>query len=69
MILKGGYLKEKRVEESQILELAKLPPRDILLGMAVMSLASPLTGFLNSLNQVILKFVWVVEELKKKKSS
>ncbi|RKY33975.1 MAG: 50S ribosomal protein L10 [Candidatus Omnitrophota bacterium] len=69
MILKGGYLKEKRIEESQILELAKLPPRDILLGMAVMSLASPLTGFLNSLNQVILKFVWVVEELKKKKSS
>ncbi|MCD6583196.1 MAG: 50S ribosomal protein L10 [Candidatus Omnitrophica bacterium] len=69
MNLKGGYLRDKRIEESQIIELAKLPSREILLGMAVMGLASPLTGFINSLNQVILKFVWLVEELKKKRGS
>ncbi len=69
MTLKGGYLKDKRIEETQILELAKLPSREVLLGMAVMGLASPLTGFINSLNQVILKFVWLVEELKKKRGS
>jgi large subunit ribosomal protein L10 len=66
-IVKGGYLKEKKLSEGDIIDLAKLPSREILLSMAVSGLASPLTGFLAAMNQIVLKFVWLVEEIKKKK--
>jgi large subunit ribosomal protein L10 len=65
--LKGGVIRDKRVGSKDITALAKLPSRDILLCMAVASLAAPLSGFINSLNQIILKFVWVIEEIKKTK--
>jgi len=65
--LKGGVIKDKRVSSNEINALAKLPSRDVLLGRAVSAIASPLTGFVSSLNQIILKFIWVVQDIKKKK--
>ena len=65
--LKGGFLEEKKLNKEELLELAKLPPYEILLGKTLNVFCAPLTGFLNSLNQIILKFVWLVEEIKKKK--
>ena len=64
--LKGGVIEDKKISLEELKNLATLPSREALLGMVVYGLASPLTGFLNSLNQIILKFVWVVEEIKKK---
>lgn len=66
--LRGGFLKEQKLTAEGIGALAKLPSKEILLGMAVSGLASPIIGFLSVLNQVILKFVWVIEELKKQKT-
>jgi len=65
--LKGGVIKDKRVSLEELGALAKLPSREVLIGMVVSTFASPLGGFLNALNQIILKFVWVVEEIKKTK--
>ncbi len=65
--LKGGVIKDKRVSSKELGALAKLPSREVLIGMVVSSFASPLCGFLNTLNQIILKFVWVIEEIKKAK--
>ena len=65
--VKGGLLKGEKFDANAFNALAKLPPKEVLLGMALGAMASPLTGFLTSLNQVILKFVWVVEEIKKTK--
>jgi len=65
--IKGGFINKRMVTSEEVLALAKLPPKDIILGMAVSALASPLTGFLSSLNQIILKFIWTIEEIKKKK--
>jgi large subunit ribosomal protein L10 len=67
LVLRGGYLKDKRIDKDVILELAKLPSKDVLLSMAVWALTSPLGGFVNLLNQIILRFLWLVEEVKKKK--
>ncbi len=67
MQLKGGVIKERRISPKEMNALAKLPSREILIGQVVSSLAAPLSGFLNTLNQVIVKFVWVVEEIKKAK--
>ena len=68
LIFKGGYLQEKRIGEEDIIALSKMPSRKVLLGMAVAALASPLTGFLGALKQIPQRFLWVVEEIKKKKS-
>lgn len=65
--IKGGFLKEKKLDPKEFGALAKLPSKEVLLGMALNVMASPLTGFLTSLKQVILKFVWAIEEVKKTK--
>ena len=65
--LKGGFLKEKKISAKDVDAMAKLPSKEVLLGMAVRGIASPLSGFLSCLNQVITKFVWVIEDIKKKK--
>ena len=65
--LKGGVIKDKRVSAKELGAIAKLPSREVLIGQVVSCFASPLSGFLNTLNQVILKFVWVIEEIKKVK--
>lgn len=65
--LKGGIIKDKRVSPKEVGALAKLPSREVLIGTVVSTFASPLCGFLNTLNQMILKFVWVIEEIKKAK--
>ncbi|MEI8350327.1 MAG: 50S ribosomal protein L10 [Candidatus Omnitrophota bacterium] len=65
--LKGGFLKNRKITTEDVAALAKLPPKEVLLSMAVSALASPVTGFLSTLNQIVLKFVWVLEEVKKTK--
>jgi len=67
MALKGGVIQGDKITSKDVMALAKLPPKEILLGIAVSTLAAPLSGFVNSLNQIILKFVWAIEEIKKKK--
>lgn len=65
--IKGGVIKDKRVSPKDITALAKLPSQEVLRGMAVSAVASPLIGFLTALNQITLKFLWAVEEIKKVK--
>lgn len=65
--LKGGVMGDKVINAAQVNALAKLPSRDVILAMAVSSLASPLTAMLSVFNQTVLKLLWVVEEIKKVK--
>jgi len=65
--LKGGFLKNRKVTTEEVTALAKLPSKEVLLGMAVGALAAPITGILSTFNQIILKFVWALEEVKKTK--
>lgn len=65
--IKGAIINDKKVETKDLIAMSKLPSREVLLQMAVSGIASPLTGFMNALNQIILKFVWVVQEIKNKK--
>jgi len=68
LVLKGGYLQEKKLDKNDIVNIAKLPSREVFLGIVVSAIASPLTGFLAALNQIPQRFLWVIEEIKKKKS-
>ncbi len=68
-ILKGGVIESQKITREDLEALAKLPSREVLLGQAVSGLASPLVGFLACLNQVILKFIWLADEIKKVRGS
>lgn len=67
--IKGGVTSGKEMSGEELEFLAKLPERNVLLGQAVASLLSPLSGFLACLNQMLLKFVWVADEIKKAKEA
>ncbi|MFH1768366.1 MAG: 50S ribosomal protein L10 [Candidatus Omnitrophota bacterium] len=66
--LRGGFLNDERLDSKSLEDIAKLPPYEVVIGQAVGAIASPLTGFLAVLNNMLLKFVWVISEIKDKKS-
>ena len=49
------------------MELASLPPRNVLLGQVVGGIKSPITGFVRTLGGIIRKFVYVVDAVKTNK--
>jgi len=65
--IKGAQIDSKKMTVEQLQVMAKLPSREVLLGMVVSGLAAPISGFARCLNQVTAKFVWAVEEIRKKK--
>ncbi len=65
--IKGGIIDEKTVGVEELESISKLPSRIALLSMTVNCIAAPLILTVNTLNQIILKFVWAVEEIRKKK--
>ncbi len=67
--VKAALIKNNLIEAKDLEELSKLPSREVLLGSAVNCIASPLIGLVNSLNEIILKFIWAIEEIKKKKET
>ncbi|RKY33794.1 MAG: 50S ribosomal protein L10 [Candidatus Duberdicusella sinuisediminis] len=67
--IKAGFLKDKFIEKEDLEELSKLPSREVILGLTLNCIASPLIGLVNSLQGIILKLVWAVEEIRKKKES
>jgi len=65
--IKGGYLNTKKISAGDVTALAKLPSREVLLGMVVSTFAAPISGLVNCLNAVMSGFVTVLDEVRKKK--
>jgi large subunit ribosomal protein L10 len=65
--LKGGVVFGKAVTPAEIRQIAELPPRAVLLGRAVGSLASPLRGFLSVCQGNIRKLVYALEAVRQAK--
>lgn len=66
--IKGGIIEGRKISKEELESLAKLPAKEVLLAQAVSGLAAPITSFLTCLKQVILKFVWAAEEIRKVQS-
>jgi len=64
--IKGGVLDGVLVSPEKIKELSNMPSREVLLGMVVSGICSPVTGFVNSLAGIIRKFVYAVNAIKEK---
>ena len=67
LIIKGGFLSEDYIDFKMIDQLAKLPSRDELIAKAVGLIKSPITGLVMSLASPVNGLVNVLNNIKSKK--
>lgn len=66
--IKSGLLDKKLVSVDDIQNLAKLPPREVLLAQVVGAMQSPMYGFAGSLAGLLRKFVYALDQVKEQKA-
>jgi len=66
-VLKGGVLDGRAVTADQVRQIAALPPRAVLLGQMVGSMASPMRGFVSVCQGNIRKLVYALEAVRQAK--
>lgn len=67
LVLDGGFFKDMILEKKDIESLSRLPSKEVLRQQVVMTLNSPISGLVITLNQVLAKFVYCLEQIKNKK--
>ncbi len=65
--LEGGSLKGKALENKDIVAMSKLPSKEALRGLVVITLNSPISGLVVTLNQVLAKFVYCIDQIRQNK--
>jgi large subunit ribosomal protein L10 len=66
-ILKGGLLGKSALTAAQIQALANLPPKDVLIGQVVRTIAAPLTGLVTVLSGTIRGLVTCLDQIREQK--
>lgn len=64
-----GFLKDRILDKKDIEIIAKLPAKEVLRAQVVMTLNSPIVGFVRTLKQTLTKFVYCLDQIKTKKPS
>ena len=67
LVLKGGALDAKFISSTDIEHLAKLPSREVLLGMVCGALQAPIANYVMLLNQLIVRLLLVLKQIEKTK--
>ena len=67
--LEIGLLNNKVLEKKDIEALAKLPSKEVLRAQVVMTLNSPISGIVITLNQILTKFVICIDRIKEKRQT
>jgi ribosomal protein L10 len=67
--LEGVYLDNKLLGRTDIEQMSKLPSKEALRAQVVMALNSPISGLVITLNQILAKFVYCLNQIKQKKSN
>jgi large subunit ribosomal protein L10 len=67
LILEGGVLNDGIIDSAQVVALAKLPSREVLLAQAVGAIKSPITGLVMVLKGNLRKLVFALEQIRAKK--
>ena len=65
--IKGGILEKGILSEEKIREISFLPSREVLLGMAVGAIASPVISLVNILQGLLRGFVCALKEIEEKR--
>jgi large subunit ribosomal protein L10 len=64
-----GILDNKFITAEQVKYLANIPPKEILLGQLAWALKGTISKLASTLNAIILKLIWALEQVKEKKNS
>jgi large subunit ribosomal protein L10 len=67
--IKGGFVEGRKLGAASVLELAKLPPREILLAALVVTLQAPMSGLLGTLQAPMVMLAATLKGLSEKKSA
>lgn len=67
--IEGAVIDGKSVTHEKVRELASLPSKHALLTLMVVSMKSPISGFVNVLGGILRKFVCVVDAIKTSKQN
>ncbi len=65
--VKGGYLEGKVITGDQVIELAKLPSKDVLRAMLLGTLQAPCSQLVGVLDQKVASLVYVLDAARAKK--
>jgi len=65
--IKGGVLGGRPIKASDIMELAKMPPREVLLARMLGSLNAPVSNFVGVLAAIVSQLVYVLKAIENKK--
>jgi large subunit ribosomal protein L10 len=65
--IKAGLIEKSFVDGKRLLEIAKLPPKEVLLAKVVGGFQSPIYGLVNVLQGTIRKFVYALNAILEKK--
>jgi len=68
-VLKGGILGKSVLNVSAFEALADMPPREVVLGQVVRTIAAPISGFLNVLNGPVRSLLNVLNAIKDEKAA
>lgn len=67
--IKVGILRDKILDEGQVIDLAKLPSREVLIAKLLGVMNAPITGIVTVLHGTIHNFLMTLQAIKEKKES
>lgn len=67
--VKGAVLGGRRYDTEAVQQLAKLPPREVLIAQVVGGIQAPITGLVGTLHGILRDFVYTVQAIADKKSA
>jgi large subunit ribosomal protein L10 len=68
-VIKGGMMGERFLSSGEVAALADMPPREVLLGMVVGTVAAPLSRLVGVLKQKLTSVIYVLKAIEEKKSA
>ncbi|VGO14674.1 50S ribosomal protein L10 [Pontiella desulfatans] len=66
-VIKGGFVEGKAISAKDVVELAKLPPKDVMRAMLLGTLQAPCSQLVGVMDQKIASLVYVLSAAKDKK--
>jgi len=67
--VKGAYVDGAIIDARQVGDIAKLPPKEVLVAQALGIIQSPMRGIVTCINGVMAGMVIAIEEIRKKKEA
>jgi len=68
-VLKGGVLNDQTLAASDVDEMARIPPREILLSQLVGTVQAPMTSLVGVMNAKVLSLLYVLNAIEEKKKN